>query len=157
MFLSKSGAKDVTKCERDPIVRRNRQRGNMEPVGSGMRGHYGRDGQEEHKKGLGELGLRRLRAWAFGALCTYREMNQVAGSKAGRCLLLTRRDHVRHPLSFSSSSFPPYILARKSPSPSGFDPKLLLYRSRLEYLGNLSLSLSSLPPFSLSSQLLSSS
>lgn len=55
-------------------------------------------GQEEEQEGLGELDLRRLRVWAFGALCTYREMNQVAGSKAGRCLLLTRTGHVRHPL-----------------------------------------------------------
>lgn len=72
-------------------------------------------------------------------------MNQVAGSKAGRCLLLTRRDHVRHPLSLPPP-FLPYILARKPPLPSGFGPKLLLYRSRLEYLGNL--------PFSLAHHLL---
>lgn len=63
-------------------------------------------GQKEEQESLGEVGLRRLRVWAFGALCTYREMNQVAGSKAGRCLLLTRTSHVRHPPTLLSPSFP---------------------------------------------------
>lgn len=90
--------------KREQELRRNRKRRKRGPVRAGMRRYYGQADKKKNRKGLGELGLRRLRAWASGALCTYREMNQVAGSKAGRCLLLTRRDHVRHPLSLPSPS-----------------------------------------------------
>lgn len=86
--------------KREREVRRNRKRRKRGPVRSGMRRYYGQADKKKNRKVSVNSGLRRLRAWASGALCTYREMNQVAGSKAGRCLLLTRRDHVRHPLSF---------------------------------------------------------
>lgn len=68
----------------------------------------GRRTRRRTRRGLGELDLRRLRVWAFGALCTYREMNQVAGSKAGRCLLLTRTGHVRHPLFLLPHPYSPF-------------------------------------------------
>lgn len=88
----------------------------------------------------------------IGALCTYREMNQVSGSKPGRCLLLTRRgarsdDTGRPPLlcplppsktaPFSRivpSSFPSIYPCRGNlPRPPASLRNSSLYRSRLGY------------------------
>lgn len=86
----------------------------------------------------------RRRRCLFAALCTYREMNQVSASKAGRCLLLTRRGLTAFFLStfapvssFSSSFLLRISFARYHPSPSGLFcfRNSSLYRSRPERLG----------------------
>lgn len=103
-------------------------------------------GQEEEQEGLGEVGLRRLRVWAFGALCTYREMNQVAGSKAGRCLLLTRTGHVRHP---------PTLLPPSSPrAETSLALRLWLETPPLSFAPRISRKSLSLPLFLLSADFL---